>query len=352
VSEHLSEPELRGFVQHTLEADRVLAVDDHLAVCGSCRERAAAIGRPRTKLAEMSADLLALEGHVSEDEIQHYLESTLASSDRARVDRHLAECDVCAREIDELKKWTLVRSRNRTLAYAAAAIAIVVLIPLGVWRELRNPDFGASLPGLEALPSDQRAAVRAALSEGVAELPPSVTEWATSSETLMGGQPRPAAAFALVAPLYTVTVSDRPEFRWRAFPEADGYTIALFDEDLNPVMDPVTLAETSWTPSELLARDRWYVWQVTARRGDESVTVPAPPAPFARFRVMDERTTALLERVSRAEPDSHLLLGILYTQAGAREEAEVQLRLVPPSNPYASVASRTLQHLQESAVGR
>jgi hypothetical protein len=78
------------------------------------------------------------------------------------------------------------------------------------------------------LPSDQQAA----LSDGVAELPPSVTEWATSSETLMGGQPLPAAGFALEAPLFTVTVSDLPEFQWRALPEADEYTIALFDEDL------------------------------------------------------------------------------------------------------------------------
>jgi hypothetical protein len=155
-----------------------------------------------------------------------------------------------------------------------------------------------------------------------------------------------------VAPLFATTVSDRPEFRWDAFPEAEAYTVAVLDEDLQPVAGPVTLTATTWTPTEPLARDRSYVWQVTARRGNESVTVPAPPSPPARFRVMDEQEAELLERVSRAAPDSHLLLGILYTQAGARHEAESHLRQVPPGSPHASVAFRTLRELREPVPGR
>jgi anti-sigma factor RsiW len=91
VSEHLSEPELRGFVQHTLEADRVVAVDDHLALCESCRERAAAISRLGVRVTQLSADLLALEQHLSEEEIQRYVAGGLPPGDRALLDRHLAE---------------------------------------------------------------------------------------------------------------------------------------------------------------------------------------------------------------------------------------------------------------------
>jgi hypothetical protein len=61
---------------------------------------------------------------------------------------------------------------------------------------------------------------------------------------------------------------------------------------------------------------------------------------------MDASTAAMLERVSRAEPESHLLLGILFAHAGARAEAEAHLRQVPPTDAYAAVSQRTLERLQ------
>jgi hypothetical protein len=59
---------------------------------------------------------------------------------------------------------------------------------------------------------------------------------------------------------------------------------------------------TSWTPSAPLSRDRTYIWQVTARTSGERVIVPMPPAPLARFHVMDSRAAEMIENVSRVKP--------------------------------------------------
>jgi hypothetical protein len=67
---------------------------------------------------------------------------------------------------------------------------------------------------------------------------------------------------------------------------------------------------------------------------------------------MDQATAEFLERLLRAAPDSHVLLGILFTQAGARPEAEAHLRQVPETDPYAPVASRTLERLREPGAIR
>jgi hypothetical protein len=223
---------------------------------------------------------------------------------------------------------------------------MVVLVPLAIWRG-RSP----TLPGLEQLSPAQQSKVEAALREGAAELPASVAQMSTRSETLMGGTPA-GTGFSLMEPLRTATLSDRPVFRWNPLPGADGYTVVVMDENLKGIAGPVAVSGTTWIPPEPLPRDRSYVWQVTARRGEESVTAPAPPAPPARFRVMDPGTAEILERVLRAAPDSHLLLGLLYTEAGARQEAEAHLRQVPETDPYAPVASRTLERLADRTAIR
>jgi hypothetical protein len=94
------------------------------------------------------------------------------------------------------------------------------------------------------------------------------------------------------------------------------------------------------------------LWQVTARRGAHSVTAPALPAPAAKFRVVDTETARLIAQSAAAHPDAHLLLGILYTQAGALAEARDQLSRVPRTDPRFDIAQRTLARLDEPRASR
>jgi hypothetical protein len=233
---------------------------------------------------------------------------------------------------------------------AAAVLVLLLLTPFAVsrWFQGRQPGVETSLSGIDTLSDGERAGVHAALQAGVAELPASSARLSAGSDVLMGGSP--PEGFRLIAPLQTVTVSDRPVFQWEPLTGAAEYAIAVFDADLRQVAGVAGVMATVWTPPQPLARGQSYAWQVTARRGRESVTVPAPPAPVARFSVMEEKTAATIQRISRAYPQSHLLLGILETQAGARTEAALHLSQVPDTDSYAALARRTLERLQVSAI--
>jgi hypothetical protein len=221
---------------------------------------------------------------------------------------------------------------------AAAAVLIVAVGPR------ITPRFSkGAIAGLDALAAEDRQRVEAALAAGVAE-PPDLAELRGQGGVLMGGSPAPR--FGLGEPVATVVASDRPTFRWRPLAGAADYTVVIADEGLQPVARSEAVTSTSWTPRDRLPRGRVYLWQVTARQGDTSVTAPAPDQPPARFRVLDERTAALLDRVARERPDAHLLLGLLYAQAGVIAEAAAHLRQVPDADPHAATARRTLERLQ------
>lgn len=313
---HPDDAELRAFVRHALPADRTLAVDDHLAVCEPCRARAAAIGGASSALVALSVDL----------------------ESAAREPAPPAE-----------RAWRAPAGRWLPLA---AAVAIFALASIAGWRWwLASPAPEApAIAGLERLSVERRARVQAALDAGVADLPPRLLALRQEPEVLLGAGAAPT--FRLTAPLTTVTVGDRPEFRWQPIPGARAYTIAVFDDDLQPVAGPATVTETRWTPPQALVRDREYLWQVTAAVGAATVTVPAPPEPLARFRVMDAATAAALDAVVGAAPEAHLVLGLALAQAGARQEALDRLRLVPDTDPNAAVAQRTVRRLEALAGAR
>ena len=348
---HLTDETLRELATHTLSGERLLSADDHLLGCGDCRGRLARLGGANARLSELGTGLLALEAHLSEEDVQRYAGDDLSASERADLDRHLRECRACAGEVRDLESWIASRRVRERPYYRAAAAAIVLafIVAFAVGRRFANP----SVAGLDTLPDDARARVEAVLEAGVAEPPDSLRELASTPEVLMGpmgpmgtmgttGDP----PFRLVVPLGTVTVSDRPEFRWEPLSGAEGYEIAVLDAERASIVSQENVAGTSWTPPAPLGRDRTYIWQVSARRSGEKVIVPVPPAPLARFRVMDARAAVTIEDLSRTQPDAHLLLGILCALSGARSEAESHLLRVAPGDPHFETAGRTLERLR------
>ena len=127
---------------------------------------------------------------------------------------------------------------------------------------------------------------------------------------------------------------------------ADGYAVTVFDEQSNVIVKSPIITQTNWIPADPIPRSRTYVWQVTAYRGRESITVPAAPAPPAKFHVIDKRSAEVLQRIETEHPQSHLLLGILNMDAGIRDAAIKHLQQAPASDAHADVAQRSLKRLQ------
>jgi hypothetical protein len=344
---HLSDGEIESYAKRTLGPADLLAVDDHIAACDACRSRAAALAGLAESLTSLPSSLMPPESHLSDGQVGEFIAGSLGAQERASVEVHIRACPTCAREVEELGAWARKRPSTHRIAYAAAAaVLILLLIPAAMrWRSLSDAGQAerSALAGLEALPGEQQQRVRAALEAGVAQPPKYMADLGGGSDVLMG-EPS-GESFRLIEPLGTVTVSDRPTLRWEPLPGAEAYTVSLSDEVLRPVAESPSVSQTAWTPAQPLPRGRVYVWQVTAHRAERSVTAPAPPAPMARFRVLDEETARILDRLARERPNSHLLLGILYAQAGVRAEAENHLKKVRETDRYFETAKRTLERL-------
>jgi anti-sigma factor RsiW len=354
VREHPSDGQIEKYARHTLAPVDLLAVDDHLAECAACRSRAEALARQARPHADLGSELLPAESHLSEEQVGEYVSGGLDARARQSVDAHLAACATCARDVAALRDWAGKRTRRLwpVAAAAAAAVLLAVLIPLGMHRQPVDSAPGrrvAGVAGLETLSPHDRQRVEAAVRAGAAEPP---ADLGGLPEALMGRSPdaAPSESFRLIGPQATAVLSQRPTLRWDPLAGADSYTVVVTTDALQRVTQSPSVTEPSWTPDQPLPRGRTYLWQVTARSGAKSVTAPAPPAPIAKFRVVDAETVRLLEQTAAAQPDAHLVLGILYTQAGALAEARDQLSKVPRTDPGYDVARRTLARLGEPAA--
>ena len=147
--------------------------------------------------------------------------------------------------------------------------------------------------------------------------------------------------FHLVTPVAIAVSQDRPVLAWEPLAGADRYVVAIADDQGRPVARGLEVRGPAVTLTEALPRGHVYTWQVTAYRGPDAVTEPAPPQPPARFKVLDHASADALRALEQAQPDSHLLLGVLYLQAGAVEDARRHLRAVPADDPQRPLAERT-----------
>jgi len=59
--------------------------------------------------------------------------------------------------------------------------------------------------------------------------------------------------------------------------------------------------------------------------------IPAPPAPQAMFRVLDEPSAREIAEARIRFPNDHLLLGILYARAGVQQSAAEELEAAQTS---------------------
>ncbi len=347
---HFTDAELREFARGSLDPDRLLRADDHLAVCDRCRRRAAdltgATAQVDAVLGRASTSL-----HPDDDRLQSFVEGTLGSEDAGEVRDHLSTCAVCAEQVRDLREWSAPPAPRtawprRWLAVAAAIVA-VVLVPASL-RQLRSRREvePPSLAGLASLPPAVQQRVRDAVSTGAAREPAFMADLARGRETLMGANPTRPVGFEPLAPVATGTATDTPRFEWTPAAAADGYVVTVVDEASNVVARSRMVKTTNWTPVEPLARGRTYTWQVAMHRGTDTVATPSPPDAPARFHVIDAESSALLQRIQREHPRSHLLLGILDADAGLRGDAIRHLEQVRSDDRDADAARRLLEQLK------
>ncbi|HJW95937.1 MAG TPA: hypothetical protein VJ901_20180 [Thermoanaerobaculia bacterium] len=307
------------------------------------------------------AELSAAEPlHLDYELIEAYVDGRCDLIDQEIVSSHAAMCPMCGREVRDLQTFAAQhrRPRRNWLPLAAAAIAaclILAILPLlrpsatvlslhDGNREVRLTKDG-QLSGISGLTIDDERRIANALRSGMVGIPPNAAQLAKTGEALRSTFPATPSAFEPLAPIGCIIVSDRPTFEWTAVPGAL-YRVEVFSDHFRPVADSGPIDETRWTTPQPLARGTTYVWQVTALLDTVETTSPAPPAPEARFAVLDAANAQEIARLELVQPRSHLALGVAYASAGVTAEAERELQELANENRGSADAQRLLQSLR------
>jgi anti-sigma factor RsiW len=361
-SAHLTSEQTSEYVDKNLSGDELQVVTDHLSSCEQC--------------------VFAVE------DLRAFRNQIAPSLDR----EYGPKSAVPATQRSWRARFTSLFGSSPLPAFGAAALAIVVLsfIAWSVWRTTKEEKrevvvvvpTPSAQPSPSAVPSvavqSEPAAVVAQLNDGAGvvsvdqdgklsgadnlpELYQEIVKRALTSQrierssqlqgltrppsALMGGNDQ-AREFSVLEPAGIVLMSDRPTFRWSRFEGASDYVVEVYDEQFKLVLSSPSVTTLSWTAAQPLTRGRVYSWQVKAVKDGQETTVPRPPAPQAKFRVLDQGRMNEIALVKRAYGSSHLTLGMVYAQAGLLREAEHEFRELQKANPQSEIVKKLLRELR------
>ena len=372
---HVTEHEVADYAQRRLSPPDLIRITDHAAACEDCRRRlargdiAADVVDLRRGLFEGAAS--EATAHVVDDELAGYVDGTLDPIDAEIVASHLEECAACTADVRDLQSFRAgsQSTRRRALTFVGLAAAAAVLTWIVLPRLLptdappdRNTtamqvalndssgpltrDAHGQWSGWPAQSPALDERIRRALGSQKVEIPVETLELPGHRASLRGTSTDTPPSF-LLSPVGIVVEEDRPVFRWRPVARASGYVVTLSTADGGGLIKSPRVSTTDWTPAHPLKRGKSYLWQVTALTPSESITAPQPPEPEARFLVLDALTLERIEETRRRTSRSHLVLGILYAEAGLLDDAERELTALATLNPGVALPKGLLADLRE-----
>ena len=239
---------------------------------------------------------------------------------------------------------SVVPTASPTPALEGAAAPVVAQLNDGEGRVVL--DRKGNLSGVENLPPSYQRMLKETLTSERLARSPLLAGLKRPRSSLMGVD-KQGNTFSVIEPIGKVIVSDRPTFRWSKLEGATGYVIEVYDEKFNLAAASPQLTDNSWRPSQPLKRGAIYSWQVKAIKDDQEFRSPRPPAPQAKFRILDQARLNELEQTKRAYASSHLTLGLLYAQAGLLDEAEQQFRILKKFNPDSTLVQKLLSQINK-----
>ena len=229
------------------------------------------------------------------------------------------------------------------IASPTAPAAVVAQINDG--DNVLTLDQAGKLSGADNLPPDYQNRLKKVLASRRIERSSQLTGLARPSSSLMGSD-NSKGEFSVIDPAGSVVLTDRPTFRWSRMEGASAYVVEVYDSKFKLVASSSQITNNSWTAPQSLARGEIYSWQVKATKDGQEVTSPRPPAPQAKFRILDHAKANELAKARRAYASSHLTLALLYAEAGLLKESEQQLRILLKANPNSDVVRSLLRQVR------
>ena len=353
---HLTSAQTADYVDRSLAGEALQMVDDHLTTCEQCALAVADLRAFRNEIAPLlDRDYGPAAAPVKSGWREKFVSLFKVAPVPAFGGAALAMLLLAA------IGWIIWRTPNRNKQEVAVAPTPVsqptpvveptlpppsappVVAQLNDGHGVLSLDQSGKLSGADNLPPAYQDRVKKALTSPALERSSQLQGLTRPPSTLMGSNNQPRE-FAVIEPVGEVLLSNRPSFRWSAMEGATAYVVEVYDEQFKLVASSPQLTERTWTTS--LARGKVYSWQVKATKDGEEVTAPHPPAPQAKFRVLDQAKAIEIAKAKRDYASSHLTLGLLYADAGLLREAEQEFRLLWRANPNSDVARNLLRQIQ------
>ena len=364
MSDHITRTQIENYGHRPFTAAEWLLVSDHLSLCEECRLKV-------EEVVDGDAAYLALKSWVFD-------EAEARSSTAGRWRRSFAAIPS-------------FRPRSSMVIFGSALASLLLAAAgwLG-WQAMQGvkpkpevamaiPSPGVSPPALPAVAPEGASIVIARLQDGdgqvtldregnlsgAGHLPPAYQQMIRKALTgqelersrLLAGLipprlwPRGDGAarrveFSVIEPVGVVTLSDRPTFRWSQLNGATEYVVEVYDERFGLAAASPQITDHSWTAPKPLKRGGIYYWQVKAVKGGRELKAPRPPAPQAKFRVLDAAKANELAQARRGYASWRLVLGLLYVRAGLLDEAEREFRALREANPNSELTHRLLKQVR------
>jgi anti-sigma factor RsiW len=207
-------------------------------------------------------------------------------------------------------------------------------------------DREGNLSGIDNLTPAYQRMIEGALINQRLEKSQLLTGLTRPGESQIRGRDNQDREFSTITPIRAVILSDRPTFRWSLLDGAASYVVEVYDDEFILVAASSQLTENSWTAPKSLPRGKIYSWLVKAIKDGQEFMSPRPPAPEAKFRILDRARANELRRAQRIYAGSQLMLGLLYARYGLLDEAELEFRKLREANPSSGIARQLLVQVQ------
>jgi hypothetical protein len=267
---------------------------------------------------ELLAALTSDEEHTRPEEIDAFVAGTATPSLRSRIESHAETCTMCSRELQDLRKLNVAPALEPARIAAAILLGLLVLAPFVASRIRETADrryAAVSIPRDITSMKGERLLLRGA---------------STTSE------------LAVLEPLATAVVSERPTFRWTA-PSDAVVSVQVFDENFNPIVRSAPVHAQEWIPEQALPRGKTLIWQIVVEDGSGRRLAPAPPLPDARFRVVSDDDARRLSSLVRRTSKPTLRLASAYVEAGALDDARRELMRLQAAGRMTDASRRLLE---------
>ena len=358
---HVAYEQLEAYADYNIgPVDREI-VDSHLGDCQTCRDELEDLWEFRSTLTSRESQTEPLPVHTSVDGTDAHPKLFTAPFGSSSVSYKLGrphEPITIHAEADRSVPFPKRQNAGQKLLHfwrypgylaavsAAVAAGLVAALLLPQLHHTATPNIAHVTQGSQPQTETRfQIAPGTQLAQQALHPPAQLNALIQEAGTLLGAYPH-EVSFALLTPVGTFVEDVKPLFRWLPLSGASRYQVTVVDSKLHQVLQSPVISGTKWTAGSALQRGKVYQWQVTAFRSSEQIVAPAPPAPEARFEVINQSQADELVQLKLTQASNHFALGCAYANAGVLDQAESELRLVPLSDANHDVAQRFLSDLQ------